>query len=249
MSQSHRPPNFRFIISYVVISILLLAYDVYSYNFEYRDVFSEGIFSVVFFLALNILFSIGYITSRFRDVGGVFSTRKLFLIPLIVIYGKIGLWSYILLLFLSHITVEREKKPFITYSCAKSYVTGSAFYHLFVFLSKDQPIFFDSNFLIPYFSTSIISYLIDVVDHYAHLRFHLVDRSKIWRNVLEIERAVIPNYLLSVLLAAIIIMLYFSNNLRYVALALPLVIFAVAIYRKFYAIYVEDRATKIEGEV
>ena len=43
--------------------------------------------------------------------------------------------------------------------------------------------------------------------------------------------------------------LYSSNDLRYLALVLPIIISAVVIYRKFYAIYVKDRATKIEGEI
>jgi hypothetical protein len=130
-------------------------------------------------------------------------------------------------------------------------MAGFAFSHLFVLLIKDQPITLNSTFLIPYFSTSIVSYLVDIADDYAYRRVHMVDPSeiKIWRNILDIRRAVIPNYLLSVLLAGITIILYYNNDLRYLALALPLVISAVAIYRRFYAAYVKDRAIKIEGQV
>ena len=126
---------------------------------------------------------------------------------------------------------------------------GFAFGHLFVFLSKDQPIALNSGFLISYFSTSIISYFVEIADHYAYYRVHLTDRSKIWRTIIEIERAVIPNYFLSVFLASIVIILYYSNNLKYLAIALPLIISAVAIYSKFYAVYIKDRATKIDGQV
>jgi L-asparagine transporter-like permease len=79
----------------------------------------------------------------------------------------------------------------------------------------------------------------------------MVDPSeiKIWRNILDIRSAVIPNYLLSVFLACIIIILYYSRDFRYLALALPLVISAVTIYSKFYAAYVKDRATKIDGQI
>jgi hypothetical protein len=128
-------------------------------------------------------------------------------------------------------------------------MAGFAFMHLFRFLIKDQPITLNSSFLIPYFSASIISYLVDIADDYVRLRVHLIDQSKIWHTIIEIRSAVVPNYLLSVFLDCIIIILYYSNNFRYLALALPLAISAVAIYRKFYAIYVKDRASKVEGEI
>ena len=114
--------------------------------------------------------------------------------------------------------------------------------------SKGQPITFSINFLIPYFSTSIISYLVVIADDYVRLRVHLIDQSRIWHSIIEIRRVVIPNYLLSVLLAGIVIILYSSSDIRYLALTLPIIISAVAIYKKFYAIYVEDRATEIEEE-
>jgi L-asparagine transporter-like permease len=128
-------------------------------------------------------------------------------------------------------------------------MAGFVLSHLFRLLSKDHPIVLNSSFLIPYFLASMISYLVDIADDYSYYRVHLIDQSKIWRNIIELRRALIPNYLLSVFLACIIIILYYSNNFRYLALALPLVISAVVIYSKFYAAYVKDRATKIDGQI
>ena len=247
-----KPLNFKFVIFYVAVVIVLLSIDVYSFSFGYSSVFSIGIFSIIFFLILSILLTASYVASSIKTKeGGRFHTTKLFFIPLIIIYGEIGLWAYIVLFFLSQLIVERKEKLFVTYGCSKEYMSGFAFSHLFMFLNKDQPINFNSGFLILYFSISIISYLVDIADDYAYRRVHLIDPSelKIWSNIIEIRRAVIPNYLLSVFLAGIIILLFHSNDFRYLALALPIIISAVAIYRRFYAIYVEDRATEIEGEV
>ena len=248
----YKPLTFKFARVYLAIAIILFSIDIYNLLIinDIGDMYNSyrSTFSVIFFLMLIILFSITYITSRFKAKGGVFSTTRIFLIPLIVVYRELGLWSYIILLLLSHLIVERENKPFIIYSCAKSYISGFTFSHLLLFLSQDQPFSFNNSFLVPYFSTSLASYLIDIVDHYFYFRVRLIDRSKIWHNIIEVERAVIPNYLLSVFLAAIIILLYSSSDIRYLALVLPIIIFAVAVYRRFYAIFVEDRAAKIEEE-
>jgi hypothetical protein len=144
-----RPLSFRFVISYVAIAIVLLSYDIYSFSFQY-----SGVFSAIFLLTLSTLLSISYITTalfRFRTKGGgMFHTTRLFLIPLIIVYGEIGLWTYIVLRCLSHLLAERKDKLFITYGCSIDYMSGFAFSHLFGFLIKDHPIALNSIFLISY---------------------------------------------------------------------------------------------------
>ena len=247
----YKPPNLKFVMAYVTIVIALLSIDISNFLLG-EDISNlyNSVFSVIFFLTLCIIFSASYITSRFKtNEGGVFFTSRLFLILLIVIYREIGLWAYIVLFFLSCLLVERRDKLVITYWCSKDYIDGFVFMHLFLFLNKDHPITLDTNFLIPYFSASIISYPIYIVDDYVCRRVHMTDQSKVWHDIIELRRAVIPNYLLSVFLAGIIIILFHTNNLRYLALALPIIISAIAIYRKFYTIYVEDRSMEIEGQV
>jgi hypothetical protein len=247
----YKPLNSRFAIVYITITTALLSVDIYSFVVigSICNLYG-GTLSIIFFLTLSVLFSIGYITARFKtSEGGVFSTRRLFFIPLIIAYGGVGLWTYTFLLCISHLIVDRREKLLITYWCAKDYMAGFILNHLFSFLNKDQLIALNSDFLIPYFSASIVSYLVYIADDYACLRVHLIDQSKIWHSIIEIRRSVTPNYLLSVFLASIIIILYYNDDLRYLALALPLIISAVAIYSKFYAAYVKDRATKINGQV